>query len=966
MGSQALASTLSLASTNVNGQNGVMFDLTATNTVEITNFQGYTRAAYSSGCDYSVYTTTSTLANVLTTPSAWSLVGSGTTGALAASGTFDTPLSSPVTIPAGGRAAFYVTFTTTSCNLQYRTGTMGTAAASNSDLAWLPGYGRAWNTSFSGVTFSSRAMEGVITYRPCTATTWYPDADADGYGTAGTTQSACSQPSGYASTSTDCDDSNAAISPGDQELCDAGNVDEDCDGNADNNDSSAVGQSVWGLDSDGDSYGSAASYTQACDQPSGYAGNLTDCNDSNSSVNPAAQELCDAGNIDEDCDGSADDGDSSVSGQSTWYADGDGDGFGNATRTRTACDQPASYVSSATDCDDTLASVNPRGQEVCDAGNTDEDCDGSADDADSSTTGQSNWYDDADGDGYGDPASSTSSCEAPRGTLADNTDCNDANASIHPGATEVCDSQNTDEDCDGAADDDDSRAAGQSTWYDDFDGDGYGDPGSSSNACDAPAGTVADSGDCDDSDNAVNPGSQELCGDSTDNNCDGLTDDPTAIDVSTWYPDGDGDSYGDATSSTRACTAPSSFVADNTDCDDDLNTTSPGATEVCDSVDNNCDGSVDESSASNAGTWYTDADGDGYGGGSGTPSCTQPTGTVAVGGDCLDADVDSYPGATELPYDGVDQDCDGADLCDVDEDGYDALDCGGNDCDDEDALSYVGAPESWYDGVDQGCDGGSDYDADGDGYDSASYGGDDCDDARNDVFLGAPDDPYDGDIQDCIAADEYDADGDGFDSAAWGGEDCDDASSAIYPGAVDTWYDGVDSDCDGRSDYDADQDGYATPEGGGEDCDDGNADVNPDATEQPDDGLDGNCDGGELCYVDADGDGQREPDGTTLASEDLDCEDTGEGRADDASTDCDDTVATTYAGATELCDDVDNSCDGTVDEGCDVDSPVDDSGVDSVPKDEPTCGCSTGAPDGALGLLLLGGLALRRRARQGV
>ena len=97
-----------------------------------------------------------------------------------------------------------------------------------------------------------------------------------------------------------------------------------------------------------------------------------------------------------------------------------------------------------------------------------------------------------------------------------------------------------------------------------------------------------------------------------DNDCDG-TIDVGAIDATTWYEDGDGDGYGDPSSTTEACDQPDGYVANDDDCDDDDGAINPDADEVCDNEDNDCDGTVDEDDAVDATTWYEDGDGDGYG-----------------------------------------------------------------------------------------------------------------------------------------------------------------------------------------------------------------------------------------------------------------------------------------------------------------------------------------------------------------
>jgi len=368
-----------------------------------------------------------------------------------------------------------------------------------------------------------------------------------------------------------------------------------------------------------------------------------DCDDNDADVNPGAQEICNG--IDDDCDELIDDDDTGVTGVSTWYQDGDSDGYGSDLYTTAQCDAPSGYVGSGGDCDDADGDVNPGAAEVCDG--IDNDCDGDTDADDGDVDGET-WYVDADNDGYGDPDSPVSDCEQPSGTVDAiyATDCDDFDRSINPDAVEVCDASDTDEDCDGLADDDDGDVTGTSTWYYDGDGDGYGVSTTTADACDAPAGYVADVGDCDDSD-------------------------PTLWGGGTYYQDLDGDGYGDASVSYSGCTAPSgSWVFDSSDCNDLNAYLNPGASEECDpkgtSLDNDCDGLVDDDDGSldaSTGTeWCGDGDGDShYGTSTTTWACDVPSGYVSCSSadDCDDTDAAVSPSASEICGNGVDDDCDG-------------------------------------------------------------------------------------------------------------------------------------------------------------------------------------------------------------------------------------------------------------------------------------------------------------------
>ncbi len=326
---------------------------------------------------------------------------------------------------------------------------------------------------------------------------------------------------------------------------------------------------TWYRDMDGDGYGDANNTTTASSQPTGYVSDDTDCDDGSASVFPGNTEVCDG--VDNDCDGQIDENVTN-----TYYADNDGDGYGNAASSTQACATPSGYVSNSSDCDDNNANVFPGNAEACDG--ADNDCDGQIDENVTNT-----YYADNDGDGYGNAASSTQACATPSGYVSNSSDCDDNNANVFPGNTEVCDG--IDNDCDGQIDE-----TGNSTFYLDNDGDGFGDSNNSIVDCSPPSGYVTNSADCDDNDANNYPGNIEVC-DGKDNDCDGQIDENVML---TFYLDADNDGHGDASSSTQSCSAPSGYVSNDTDCDDSDSNNFPGNPEVCDGVDNNCDGVIDE------------------------------------------------------------------------------------------------------------------------------------------------------------------------------------------------------------------------------------------------------------------------------------------------------------------------------------------------------------------------------------
>ena len=466
--------------------------------------------------------------------------------------------------------------------------------------------------------------------------TFYADADGDGFGDTNSTVEGCEAPAGYIDVQGDCDDGAPLVFPGATEICDG--LDNNCDGETDE----GVG-TIYYADADGDTYGDLNTMVNACEQIDGYVTDATDCDDTTARAFPGNQEVCDE--IDNDCNGIVDDGMTT-----TYYADFDNDGFGSAMLTQEACSAPVGYVADSTDCDDMAAAVNPDATEICDS--IDNNCDGRTDEntaADAST-----WYIDLDGDGYGSNNGIFVACAQPNGYVAVANDCDDTRALTNPGADEYCNS--IDDDCDGDTDED--SAVDAATWYLDLDSDNYGNVAVSQVSCTQPAGYVQDFTDCNDNSNLANPAQIEVC-DSLDNDCDGRVDESTAVDAATWYADVDSDNYGDPNVSQVACTQPIGYVSRSTDCDDARALTYPGAPEYCNSIDDNCDGTIDEDTALDASTWYADADSDSYGDRRRTmEACSAPAGYVADDTDCDDATATTNPGAIEY-CNGADDDCDG-------------------------------------------------------------------------------------------------------------------------------------------------------------------------------------------------------------------------------------------------------------------------------------------------------------------
>jgi hypothetical protein len=279
-------------------------------------------------------------------------------------------------------------------------------------------------------------------------------------------------------------------------------------------------------------------------------------------------------------------------------------------------------------------------------------------------------------------------------------------------------------------------------------------------ACDQWDYAVA-GGDCDDTNAAINPGALETC-DSIDNDCDALIDGADdSVDATTgteYYADVDADSYGDMSDSMWSCEIPTGYVADWSDCDDSNSAVNPMASEVCDSMDNDCDGLTDDDDDSLDGStgtaYYYDMDYDGYGDMSmPVEACEWVWGLSENGEDCNDGNGAINPMSTDITGDMFDQNCDGIDGLDWDFDGYASISSGGDDCDDMDANL------NW-------------DDADSDGVSTCE---EDCDD--NDIYTGPGIAWTESNMEDCMTDADEDGYGDSNPSAtdAVAGTDCDDS-----------------------------------------------------------------------------------------------------------------------------------------------------------------------------------------------
>ena len=631
----------------------------------------------------------------------------------------------------------------------------------------------------------------------------------------------------YNNTAADCDDTDAAVNPGATEVpyngidddCNPLTLDDDLDSDGfdiandcDDTDATVNEGHQYYVDADGDGFGSTTTELLcAITAPAGYSDNDTDCDDTDEDVNPGATEIVGNG-IDDDCNPATSD--------SSGVIDADGDG----------------YTPNEGDCNDSDSAVNPGAAEVpyngidddCDPLTLDDDLDGDGfdnandcDDTDNTVDAATTYYVDADGDGFGSTAAELLCASmAPTGYSDNNTDCDDTDENVNPGATEMVDN---------GIDDDCNPATPDSSSVTDADGDGYTSNG---------VGNLF-------SDNFNRANSGDLGPDWTHST--GLGGGAASIVTNKVEKSGgtfaiafrngafDADQWAEATFAgggvswsgvALRCDATSSVVWQCSGSKVQMLVMTNGSVRSIGKVnytvvegdvirgevsgttykvfinDNLVHTIINPFGANTSGNPGIMVEGyamdDWSGGGAYNNAAT----------DCDDTDAAVNPGATEVPYNGIDDDCNPLTLDDdLDGDGFDNA----NDCDDTD--NTINATTTYY------------VDADGDGFGStttellcvstapAGYSNNntDCDDTDENVNPDATEIVDNGIDDDCNPATSdsstvIDADGDGY-TANEG--DCNDSDSAVNPGATEVPYDGVDNDCNPLTlDDDLDGDGY--------------------------------------------------------------------------------------------------------------------------------------------------------------
>ena len=525
------------------------------------------------------------------------------------------------------------------------------------------------------------------------------------------------------------------------------------------------------------------------DDGDGFSENDGDCDDTDPSVHPDADEYCDG--VDSNCNDIADE--NPVDGFD-YYLDVDSDGFGAGDVQGAICELPQGYADNALDCNDGDPEINPEKPEICGDG-LDNNCNDEVDDGPP-------WYEDADEDGFGDISSAISQCEQPAGYVEDNTDCNPTNGQIYPSAPEIA-GDGIDQDCDGL---DALPYAGTEQFIYSM-----GSASTGSYDCDlywTATGAISATSCADCTYTFDINLSFDSAASTVDSSCSSIAADNTY--TYGFIEDYDGNGNGallmyDAANGWQPWIVNGTISGNNTDL-----VTMAGGTFSYQTgyLDYQYQGGYDSYHwIGNGALLLSDIDRDGFSSDidcddndatSTTTLSDEDCDSILTADDCDDTDSALGSLLADIDCDGLinTEDCEpenfstASSIQDADCDGTLTAD----DCDDNDPTRYIGAVDIPYDGTDQDCDGqDAIIDQDSDGDSSLT----DCDDTNPAMYTGATDIPNDGVDQDCSGSDStvaVDNDGDGEDTMT----DCDDNDPAVYTGAAEILNDGIDQDCDGQ------------------------------------------------------------------------------------------------------------------------------------------------------------------------
>ena len=360
--------------------------------------------------------------------------------------------------------------------------------------------------------------------------TYYLDSDNDGYGDLNSSTQSCTQPNGYVTNNTDCNDGNNAINPGASEVCGNG-IDDNCNGQIDEGcniapmaafTSSITCTSVSFTDGSTDSDGTVTAWSW--DFGDGNSSSLQNPSHIYASSGSYLVSLTATDN------GGATDATSSTvitTPLSTYYLDSDNDGYGDLNSSTQSCTQPNGYVTNNTDCNDGNNAINPGASEVCGNG-IDDNCNGQIDEgcniaptAAFQPTGLCTSYDftDLSSDPDGSIVSWSWTFGDGNSSVLQNPSHIYASAGSYTVALLVTDNLGA------TANTSQTIVVSPLTiFYADGDSDSYGDPNVSQISCNQPNGYVTNSLDCNDSDFNINPGATEICGNGIDDNCNGQVD----------------------------------------------------------------------------------------------------------------------------------------------------------------------------------------------------------------------------------------------------------------------------------------------------------------------------------------------------------------------------------------------------------------------------------------------------------